>query len=133
LIGDDTFAVLYEVGNVAVFVNGYKLSVTDFVATNGTEIVLNTPLVIDSLVFVDGRYDIPVGNTSSSTLSVDTGSFNNLSGASVQDNLASVDAEFSRRISSGSSNPSSPRLGDEVWRTDLDAWYKYNGATWLEI
>lgn len=29
--------------------------------------------------------------------------------------------------------PSNPDIGWEVWRTDLEAWFKYNGEFWLEI
>lgn len=37
-------------------------------------------------------------------------------------------------ITSAASNPTSNlRFGDEVYRTDLDEWYKYNGATWTQI
>ena len=33
----------------------------------------------------------------------------------------------------GTSFPSTPGFADEYYRTDLDEWYKYNGATWLQI
>lgn len=36
-------------------------------------------------------------------------------------------------VSSGTSFPGSPGLGDEVYRTDLDEWYKYNGSVWTQI
>lgn len=29
--------------------------------------------------------------------------------------------------------PADPILGQEVWRTDLDAFFKYNGNAWIEI
>ena len=34
---------------------------------------------------------------------------------------------------SGTTFPVSPVLGDECYRTDLDEWYKYNGAIWMQI
>ena len=35
--------------------------------------------------------------------------------------------------SQGTSFPGSPGFGDECYRTDLDEWYKYNGAVWMQI
>jgi len=29
--------------------------------------------------------------------------------------------------------PSSPKLGDECYRTDLDEWYKFNSVIWMQI
>ena len=34
---------------------------------------------------------------------------------------------------SGTSFPGGPSFGSEVYRTDLDKWYKYNGTIWSEI
>jgi hypothetical protein len=36
-------------------------------------------------------------------------------------------------VTSGTSFPGSPTFGDEIYRTDLDEWYKYNGAVWTQI
>lgn len=37
------------------------------------------------------------------------------------------------RAGSGTVMPGSPSFADEFYRTDLDEWYKYNGATWIQI
>jgi hypothetical protein len=42
-------------------------------------------------------------------------------------------AKPQRNVGSGTSFPASPIFGDEFYRTDSDKWYKYNGATWVEI
>jgi len=34
---------------------------------------------------------------------------------------------------SGTAFPSTPGFADEFYRTDLDKWYKYNGAAWIQI
>lgn len=34
---------------------------------------------------------------------------------------------------SGTSFPTSPGLGDECYRTDLDRWYKYNSSVWVPL
>jgi len=36
-------------------------------------------------------------------------------------------------VTSGASFPGGAALGDEVYRTDLDEWYKYNGTVWTQI
>ena len=36
-------------------------------------------------------------------------------------------------VSEGTTFPLTPTLGDECYRTDLDEWYKYNGAVWMQI
>ena len=36
-------------------------------------------------------------------------------------------------VESGASFPISPNIGDEVWRTDLDAFFKWTGSVWVEI
>jgi len=46
---------------------------------------------------------------------------------------ASVGSGGGSNVTSQSSFPSSPSLGDECWRTDLDQWWKYNGVTWTQI
>ena len=36
-------------------------------------------------------------------------------------------------VTSGTSFPGSPALGDECYRTDSDGWFKYNGTAWTQI
>lgn len=36
-------------------------------------------------------------------------------------------------VTSGESFPTNPSLGDEIYRTDLDEWYKYTGSVWTQI
>lgn len=60
----------------------------------------------------------------------------------VDGGLAMWDAATNRFITidasipfftSAASFPASPKAGDECYRTDLDGFYKYNGAAWLQI
>lgn len=45
-IGQDTFLVTYNIGQIVVYMNGIKLTRgVDFTASNGTEVVLTTPCV----------------------------------------------------------------------------------------
>lgn len=39
----------------------------------------------------------------------------------------------SNMTESSDSFPSDTYLGKEVWRSDLDAFFKYNGDEWIEI
>lgn len=45
----------------------------------------------------------------------------------------SVQASKMVLVTSDTQFPSSPTLGDECYRTDLDEWYKYNGSVWMQI
>lgn len=36
-------------------------------------------------------------------------------------------------VTSGTTYPSNPGLGDECYRTDSSLWFKYNGSTWDQI
>jgi hypothetical protein len=48
--GQTTFSASYTVGYVDVFLNGAKLSETQYSATNGTEIVLNQGASLDDVI-----------------------------------------------------------------------------------
>ena len=51
-------------------------------------------------------------------------------------NFTTAPTISSRRIvtvASGTTFPGAAGLGDECYRTDLDEWYKYNGAVWMQI
>lgn len=51
-VGTDTFPIAYDVGFVEVFVNGLQLAKTSYNAGTGTEVILNTPLMVESVVLV---------------------------------------------------------------------------------
>ena len=46
--GQDTFSVLYTVGFIVVTLNGVELAEDDFTATNGTSVVLTTPVALNT-------------------------------------------------------------------------------------
>lgn len=50
--GQTTFATTYEVGQVEVYYNGSKLYPDEFVATNGTTIVLVTPATLNAQISI---------------------------------------------------------------------------------
>ena len=47
-----TFSVTYTSGNINVFLNGSKLAASDFTATNGTSVVLNSACAASDIVTV---------------------------------------------------------------------------------
>lgn len=49
-VGQTTFTASYNVGCVEVFINGFKLAHTEFTATDGENIVLNSPLIKESFI-----------------------------------------------------------------------------------
>lgn len=58
----------------------------------------------------------------------------NASGLSVNfDKEVTVLARRVVTVSSGVVFPGTPGFGDEVYRSDLDEWYKYNGSVWTQI
>jgi hypothetical protein len=57
--------------------------------------------------------------------------FNGTNLSSINDIL--IQSRRAVTVASGTSFPTGVGLGDECYRTDLDEWYKYNGATWMQI
>ena len=53
-----TFAGVYEVGYVDVYINGVKLSASEYTATNGTSIVLDTGATLGDVVEVIGLQSV---------------------------------------------------------------------------
>ena len=53
-----TFAGVYELGFVDVYINGVKLSASEYTATNGTSIVLNTGATLGDVVEVIGLQSV---------------------------------------------------------------------------
>ena len=68
LTGQSTFNVNYTAPYVRVVVNGFIIPPTDYVATNGTSITLNSPLTADDLsVDLEGFTAFAVASTYSQT------------------------------------------------------------------
>ena len=68
LTGQSTFNVNYTAPYVRVVVNGFIIPPTDYVATNGTSITLNSPLAADDLsVDLEGFTAFSVANTYTQT------------------------------------------------------------------
>ena len=61
------------------------------------------------------------------------GSGNFAGGAITGDSFNFTTAGRAAKVTSGTSFPGGAGLGDEVYRTDLDEFYKYNGTVWMQI
>jgi hypothetical protein len=59
--GQDTFNFNYEVGSVEIYINGVRLSPNEFVATNGSSIILNDPCFGDETVEILASQTLPTG------------------------------------------------------------------------
>ena len=59
IAGQTTFttSISYSVGNIDVYMNGVKLSVSDFTASNGVSVILSAPAKLGAIV------EIVIGNT----------------------------------------------------------------------
>ncbi len=68
-----TILITYSVGYVDVFVNGAKLAPADFTATNGTSVVFNQALVVDSNINVVGWNHVPVVSVNAALVNSTTG------------------------------------------------------------
>lgn len=81
--GQTTFNVNYQPGFVDVLVNGLELSRTDYVAADGTSVVLNEPLSLNDLVVfkVWGTFEVADTYTQ----------------AQVDANIASLDNEINKK------------------------------------
>jgi len=97
---------------VHVYQNGVRLiDGTDYTAATGTSITLTTPATAGHQIVVVSNAAFSPADTFSRSES---------------------DVRFGR-VYSQASFPGSPNLGDEVWRTDLEAFFKFNGTVWIEI
>ncbi len=112
--GQTEFNVIYE-KYVEVFLNGVQLSMTDFTATNGISVVLNSGAEAGDIVKVNGFESFKYSELSNK---VDLTSPN---GAAI--------------IPSGTtaSRPANPQDGYLRYNTDLGAWeaYKESVGLWL--
>lgn len=61
--GQTTFNVSYSPNFVDVLVNGVELSKTDYVALNGTSIILNEPLALNDVVVFKVWGTFQIANT----------------------------------------------------------------------
>jgi hypothetical protein len=59
--GQDTFSFSYEVGSVEIYINGVRLSPNEFVADNGSTVVLNDPCFGDETVEILASQTLPTG------------------------------------------------------------------------
>jgi len=57
--GQTSFNFLYKVGFIDVYLNGVKLTESEYTATDGTTVVLNTPAYIDDTVEFISYYSLP--------------------------------------------------------------------------
>jgi len=65
--GQTTFNITYDVGFVHVYINGVKMTTSDFTATNGTSIVLGVGCVVNDIVECLGFGTFVVANTYTKT------------------------------------------------------------------
>jgi hypothetical protein len=111
--GQTVFSSLsFSPGFVHVFHNGIRLvEQTDFTTTGGNAITLENPATEGDEIVV-----------------ISYATFN------IADAFTKSEAnEKFVNIESGTEFPATPNLGDEVWRTDLDAFFKWTGDVWVEI
>ena len=73
--GQTSFNAIYTPGSIDVFVNGSKVFPSEFIAANGTTVVLNTAAVLDDEVQIITRKVIPVVGAVSPTDLVNALSF----------------------------------------------------------
>ena len=111
--GQNIFTGLaYKPGFEHVYQNGVRLvSGTDYAAATGNSINLVEPATAGDEVVV-----------------IAFGTFN------AVDAYTKAESDVRHGVNtSGVTFPLSPNFGDEVWRTDLEAFFKYNGSSWIEI
>ncbi len=61
--GQTTFSATYNVGYVDVYLNGSKLSASQYTATNGTSIVLNEGASLDDVIEIIGLSNVNITQT----------------------------------------------------------------------
>lgn len=61
--GQDTFLFSYEVGSVEIYINGVRLSPTEFTATDGISVVLVDPCFGDETVEIIAAQTLPIGTS----------------------------------------------------------------------
>jgi hypothetical protein len=66
--GQTTFSAAYTVGYVEVYLNGVLLNAPDYVATNGTTVVLAVAAVLNDIVETIAFNTIPIVNTTANNL-----------------------------------------------------------------
>lgn len=110
--GQTDFSVNFTPGFTHIFQNGVRLRENiDYSGSNGNLITLATPAEENDeiVVIVYSTFQMSDAYTKSE-----------------------ADVRYVT-VTAGTSFPASPNLGDEVWRTDLDKWFKYNSVSWTEI
>ncbi len=83
----DTFVTNYNTDNVEVYSSGVKLRSTEYTATNGTSVVLDQELDIDTWVQVRSNTDSPGATVPWGSV---TGTPDNISGYGITDAMAST-------------------------------------------
>ena len=111
--GQTTFSINYTVGQVEVFNNGLKLSDGDFTATNGTSVILDSPLsagdIVDIVAYTTGGGIAYSGLSASTplTYNAQTGAFGiTQAGNGTSGFLSATDwASFSAKNATGAQGP----------------------------
>lgn len=107
--------------------------VTGNVSFNGSSNVSITTTVTDDSHTHDTRYFTETEITTNYYNKTTSDSrFVNVTGDNMTGDLT-INSRRVVTVSSGTTFPASPGLGDEVYRTDFDEWYKYNGSVWTQI
>jgi hypothetical protein len=70
--GQTSFAVTYDVGHIELYINGVRLDASDYTATNGTSVVLDTGATAGDTVFIQafGTFTLADHYTKAQTLSL---------------------------------------------------------------
>ncbi len=85
--GTDTFTVTYDVGFVDVYINGYLIPTNQYVASTGSEVVLNNPLLVESFVDVRGWNHVQVADVAAKLVQYD----NTVSGLAATNVKSAID------------------------------------------
>lgn len=85
--GQTTFTVAYTVGYIDVYLNGVKLTTSEYTATNGTSVVLGTAAALNDIVETIAWSTFSATNTN---IGVGTGTSLALGGATIGTNALAV-------------------------------------------
>ena len=142
------FPATYDVGFVDLYLNGIKLTPSDFTATNGTSITLNAAAATNDTVDIVayGMFNLTVAQANASNLSSGT-----IPDARFPAALPAVDGSNLTGINTALVGDTSPQLGGELdtnghairfgaskWTIELDTGdndlnFKYNGTTVFKL
>ena len=142
------FPATYDVGFVDLYLNGIKLTPSDFTATNGTSITLNSAAATNDTVDIVayGIFNLTVAQANASNLTSGT-----IPDARFPAALPAVDGSNLTGINTALVGDTSPQLGGELdtngnairfgaskWTIELDTGdndlnFKYNGTTVFKL